>query len=117
MPRQNYSATVESWRRIFDSLDETTAELPHIEMPRAKLAAIYERVVELHRQQAALTAAKQAATKEIEELLEEGRMTATSLRFNLKEHYGNRSPKLIEHGVQPFRGGRPRKKREPSSGG
>ena len=36
-------------------------------------------------------------------LLEEGLKLATFLRVGVRQHYGNRSEKLVEFGFQPFR--------------
>ena len=111
MPRRNHADTIEVWRRILDSTDEDPKEYPELKPARTKLAKVYKRVVELRAEQARLTAAKQAATREMQTLLEEGSRTVNVLRVGLRLRHGNRSPKLIEHGIQPFRGGRPRKKK------
>ncbi|HEX9940853.1 MAG TPA: hypothetical protein VGG03_02455 [Thermoanaerobaculia bacterium] len=55
-----------------------------------------------------MTASKQEASKRLRALLVEGQRIASGLRKFLKEHYGLRSEKLAEFGLQPFRG-RPRK--------
>jgi hypothetical protein len=48
--------------------------------------------------------AKQAASKELQTLLTEGQRLANGMRALLKEHYGIRSEKRAELGLQPFRG-------------
>lgn len=116
MPRRSHAETIEVWKRILDSTDEDPKEYPELKPARTRLARTYKRIVELRSEQARLTAAKQAATREIQALLEEGSKTANVLRIGLRLHHGNRSPKLIEHGVEPFRGGRPRKKKTDSGG-
>jgi hypothetical protein len=47
-------------------------------------------------------------TRQLQEALVEGQRLATVLRLAIKEHYGIRSEKLAEFGLQPVRG-RPRK--------
>ena len=116
MPRRSHAETIEIWRRILDSTDEDPKEYPELKPARTKLAKAYKRVAELRVKQARLTAAKQAATREMQILLEEGSKSANVLSVGLRLHYGNRSPKLIEHGVPPFRGGRPRKKKTDPKG-
>ena len=111
MARRSHAETIEVWRRILDSTDEDPKEYPELKPARTKLARVYKRVAELRIKQARLTAAAQAATREMQALLEEGSRTANVLRVGLRLHHGNRSPKLIQHGVTPFRGGRPRKKK------
>lgn len=115
MARQNHADTMEVWRRLLDSTDEEAAEYPELKTARTKLARMHKRVLELHAEQARLTAAKQAATREMQTLLEEGRKTANVLRVGLKLYHGNRSERLVEHGIKPFRGGR-RRKQKPESG-
>ena len=51
-----------------------------------------------------MTASKQAASKEQQTLLTEGQRLANAIRALVKEHYGIRSEKLAEFGLQPFRG-------------
>lgn len=117
MARRNHADTIEVWRRILDSTDEEAKEYPELKSARSKLAKIHKRVVELSVEQARLAAAKQAATREMQDLLEKGSKTANFLRLGLRLHHGNKSPKLIEHGVEPVRSGRPRKKKKTVSGG
>ena len=59
---------------------------------------------ELNRQQAALAASKQDISRRLQSVLIEAQRLATVLRFALKEHYGPDSEKLVEFGIQPFRG-------------
>jgi hypothetical protein len=110
--RENQADTIESWRRLLAMDEEAKKYPPHLKKRRAKLAAMYKRLVNLRAEQAALAAAKQKVSQEIQTTLEEGRVTATFLRAGLRDHFGNRSERLIEFGVRPFRGGRPRKKKE-----
>lgn len=111
MARRNHADTVESWRRILDSTDEEAKEYPELKPARAKLARTYKRVVELSVEQARLAAAKQAVTREMQTLLEEGSKTANVLSVGLRLRHGNKSPRLIENGIEPIRSGRPRKKK------
>ena len=62
------------------------------------------RLTDINKQQGALTASKQEASKEQQTLLTEGQRLANALRAMVKEHYGIRSEKLAEFGLQPFRG-------------
>lgn len=93
-------------QRLRASTDANAAEIPHMEGTRLKLGALLDRATEINQQQAALTASRQAASKELQQLLREGQRLATILRLGLKEHYGIRSEKLAEFHLQPFRGRR-----------
>jgi hypothetical protein len=117
MARLNQADTLARFKRLIDSLEEGTPEIPELTAARAKLGAMYDRLLTLYAEQAAMAAARQAATREIESILEEGRRTANYLRIGLKTHYGKASEQLVEFGIQPFRGRSRRKKRPaPESG-
>jgi len=115
MARQNQADTLLLFKRLLDSLDEDAPEFPELKAARAKLGVMYERLQALYTEQAALTAAKQTATREIRTLLEEGRSTANFLRLGLQTHYGKTSEQLVEFGIQPFRR-RSRRKKQPAPG-
>lgn len=112
MPRQTFAVTVESWRRLLDSLEENAVDSPEINQHRAKLKAMYERAYKLEQERAALEAAKQAATREIRGLLRKGQTTTTYLRTFLKHLYGPESEALVAFGMQPLRT-RPRTRKKP----
>ena len=113
MARQNQADTLLRFKRLLDALPEDPPELPELKTARAKLGAMHDRLQTLYAEQAAMTAAKQAATREIETVLEEGRRTANFLRLGLQTHYGKTSERLVEFGIQPFRG-RSRRKKQPA---
>jgi hypothetical protein len=91
------------WQRLLAPLAANADELQHLEMPRAKLAAMAAQAAELKQQQAARQAAKQEASKQLQEMLIEGTRLASLLRQAVKQHYGIRSEKLVEFGVPPLR--------------
>jgi hypothetical protein len=98
-----YGVTVNGWERLLVSLDANKQDLPHLETHRALLAGMVAQVRELSAQQAAMAASKQEATKSLRSLLVEGRKLATFLRTGVRQQYGNRSEKLVEFDLQPFR--------------
>ena len=55
-------------------------------------------------QQSAFTASKQEASQKLKTFLIEGDRLANVLQLAVKQHYGIRSEKLAEFGLQPFRG-------------
>lgn len=93
-------------QRLKVSADANAAEMPHLDGTRLKLGTVLDRATEIGKQQAALTASRQAASKELYQLLREGQRLATILRLGIKEHFGIRSEKLAEFHLQPFRGRR-----------
>jgi hypothetical protein len=60
--------------------------------------------VGVSQQQASLTASKQELSKRFGGLLIEDERLAAAIEKLLKEHYGLRSEKLAQFGMQPFRG-------------
>lgn len=105
------------WQQMSTSLTANLVELAHLEVPRSKLSALLTQAVDIHAEQAGLTARKQDASKRLRGVLEEGQRLMTGLRQMLKEHYGPRSEKLAEFGLQPFRGRKTTKKPAPVTPG
>ena len=98
-----YSDFVTDWEHLLNTLAANTAELPHLEAPRAKLQGFLEEVRSLAMQQDLHAANKQLASTQLRAALSNGKKLTTFLRTGLKEHYGNRSEKLVEFGIPPFR--------------
>ena len=99
-----YAGALGTMQRLATSLDANRADLAHIEGSLTQFATVVAQSQELAKQQAALTAAKQEASKQLQILVEEGLRLATLLRLALRQRYGIRSEKLAEFGLQPFRG-------------
>ncbi|HEV7517790.1 MAG TPA: hypothetical protein VGR07_15935 [Thermoanaerobaculia bacterium] len=95
---------VGDWQRLLAPLAANGDELKHLEVPRARLAEMVAQAADLKKQQAAQRAAKQASSQQLQEMLNEGQRLANLLRQSVKQHYGIRSEKLAEFGLQPFRG-------------
>lgn len=72
--------------------------------PWNRLKSLLSRANELVAKQAALTAAKQEVSKELAEVIVEGRRVMAFMDAGLRLYYGNRSEKLVAFGQQPFRG-------------
>jgi hypothetical protein len=95
------------WQRLLAPLAANGDELKHLEVPRARLAAMAAEAEAMKKQQTAQRAAKQVATQQFQEMLTEGERLANLLRQSVKQHYGIRAEKLSEFGMQPFRGRKP----------
>jgi hypothetical protein len=95
-------------QRLTAMLSANSADLPQLEGSRERLEAFWAEIQEAAGRQAIHTAAKQEATQQLNVALVEGMRLANVLRLAVKQHYGIRSEKLAEFGLQPFRG-RPRK--------
>lgn len=99
-----YAGKLGGLSRLSTVLAANASEIPHLAGPHSRLDEILKEAVEVAKQQAALTASKQEATRRLQTLLTEGERVAEGIRKFLKQHYGLRSEKLAEYGLQPFRG-------------
>jgi hypothetical protein len=118
MPRTRIALTVSDWEMLTQSVTaETTAEAPHLEFIHGKLQVFLEEVRQLAVEQGVHEARKQAVTRRMNEILEEGRRTASALKVGLKQHLGNRNEELVKFGIQPLRARKRRKSAEPAPEG
>ena len=99
-----YKGKIEDWHRLQDRLTANASELAHLEGLRTQLGTVLDQTRQIAAAQAAQKAAKQEASKTLKTAVVEGDRLANLLRTALKQHYGIRSEKLAEFGVQPFRG-------------
>jgi transposase len=99
-----YAGVLGDLQRLDDAIEANLGELSHLQGARETIQKILTRGHETAKQQAALIAAKQEMSKQLRTLISDGQRVATAVRSMLKEHYGLRSEKLAEFGIQPFRG-------------
>jgi len=102
--QSSYSGMLGDLSRLVAALTANAAELPHLEGVRARLEKTLAEAQEVAKQQAALAASKQEASKQLRRLIGEGNRVAALMRVGIKEHYGPREEKVAEFGLQPFRG-------------
>jgi hypothetical protein len=100
---KSYAETVNVWDELLVALEANSGDLPQLDLPRQRLQAIRDQIRSFTTEQAAFTASRQQATERVYALLAQGRKLATVLRATVREHYGNRSPKVVEFGLQPLR--------------
>ena len=111
-----YTGILGDWQRSLNTFAANAADLAHLETSRVKLERIFQKAQEVATQQAALTASRQDLSQQMKKLILEGQRVISVLRVSLKDHYGPRSEKLAEFGLQPFRGRKPKSKPEPEPG-
>lgn len=92
------------WDQVAAAQEANAAEIPHMEAPLVKLRALIEQARSLTQQQGALTASKQEASKTLRKTLREGQKLVDLMRTAAIERFGADHEKLVEWGVQPFRG-------------
>jgi hypothetical protein len=103
MSGKTYAVIQQNLELRSKALEANSEELPHLEIPLGKLNGLLGEAKGLTAQQASLTAAKQEVSKRLAELMREGEFLRSFLDAGVKQHYGNRSEKLVEFGLQPFR--------------
>ncbi len=91
-------------QRLKARVADNSAELEHLEVARQGLEQMVVLADAAAGQQAVHTAAKQEASQQLRAAVIEGERLATILRLGVKQFYGIRSEKLVEFGLQPFRG-------------
>lgn len=105
MPKlTTYSGHLGDWTKLLAAIVENEGSLPHLTIPRDQLQVLLEEARDLLAAQAAQAAAKQQTSRRLEEVVSLGSKLATSLRVSIKVIYGNRSEKLTEFHMRPFRG-------------
>jgi hypothetical protein len=110
-----YAGKIGDWQRLLEPINANATELAHLDGSRDKLAGLLSQALTISREQSAHRAAKQEQSLQLRTLIDEGQRLANVLRAALKSHYGIRSEKLAEFGMQPFRG-RARKETPPTDG-
>lgn len=110
MPYQRYAVTHQRMGLKSAALAANLEEFPQRESKVARLDELRALLRELTAEQARLTAARQVISKRIAELTDEAQKLMTFLDVAVKQHYGPRSEKLTEFGLQPFRS-KPRTRR------
>jgi hypothetical protein len=114
---KTYNGVLGRWERLNQTMEANKEDLPTLEPTRQELAAVLAQAKNAAQRQAAHTAGKQEASRELRDYIIEGERKATMLQQGLKSRYGIRSEKLAEFGLQPFRGRfRKAKPEEPAPG-
>jgi hypothetical protein len=99
-----YSAIIGGAQRFNASLEIAVREIPHLEAGRLRFGEVLDRAQGLLTQQATFTATKQELSQQIKTSMEDIQFLSTMLRKGVRQHFGKRSEKLAELGLQPFRG-------------
>lgn len=104
MSESTRSGKLGEWQRLLAALQVNQGDLPHLETQRTQLETMVGQAEDLFQSQAALSASKQEASQQLATLVSECQRLATVLRYSLKQYYGPTAEKLVEFGIQPFRG-------------
>jgi hypothetical protein len=106
MRQRTRSGQLGEWQRLLAALLMNQGDLPFLETQRTQFETLVGQAEDYFQSQAALAASKQDASQKLASLVTECQRLATVVRFSLKQFYGPGAEKLVEFGIQPFRGRR-----------
>ena len=101
---RRYLNVLNGWDQVAAAQEANAAEVPQMEAFLGKLRGLLEQARNLSAQQAALTADKQEVSKQLRKTIRQGQKLVDVMRTGAQAHFGVDSEKLVEWGVQPFRG-------------
>jgi len=105
MARKRKGLTVSELAELIHSVTpEVLAAVPEITDAHARLSGMIAEVNSLWVERAVYESRKQAATKRIDQIVEDARKTATYVRRGLSLHFGADSEQLTAFRMKPFRG-------------
>ena len=99
-----YMHSVNGWEKMDTAVVANRQQVGHLESSLEELRALGQTARNLYAQHAALTATKQQIWKELQAVIQNGNAILKFLREGVRAQYGKDNDKLIEFGVQPFRG-------------
>ena len=105
MPKvKRYLNRLNAWDQTAAAAEANAAELPHLEAHRTHLVALSQEAKSLTVQQGALAASKQEVSRRLRQVMQDGDTLMDFLRTGIRQHFGKKSEKMTEFGMQPFRG-------------
>jgi hypothetical protein len=103
MAGKTYPVIVKNLELRKKAVTVNLAELLHLEEPLGRIDGVLSDVKDFTAQQASLSATKQEISKKLAERIREGERLMAFVDTCVRQRYGNRSEKLVEFGLQPFR--------------
>lgn len=101
---RRYMNRINGWAQTSAGVNANPAQTEHLKPGAVMLEGLHTQAVDLSKQQAALTTAKQEVTKQLRRVLREGDALADFIRTGARALFGADSEKMLEFGMQPFRG-------------
>jgi len=108
-----YMNRVNGWAQVVAGVLANETQVPQLVGGLPRLELLINLMRSLSVQFATLRASKQEMAQQIQAVLREGDALADFLKTGARAHYGSDSEKLVEFGVQPFRGRAKKKVTEP----
>lgn len=101
---KSFGEFVSHWSLLAAGLAANAGDMAHLESHRLLLQQIVAQALGALSEQRIQSAAKQDLSRRVEVLVNQGSKLASFLRAGVKQTYGNRSEKLVEFDLIPFRG-------------
>ena len=106
MPNTNFASFTTETAQIVNAMEANLGDFPHVEAERLELKALTQEMLDLTRQQDALSARSQQITKDLTEKKDRSQVLFVQLRNAVKAKYGTRNEKLTEFRLRPLGGRR-----------
>lgn len=97
-----YMNKVNGWDKMDTAVTANGSQLDPLAVKLPELRDKGVQLRNLYAEHAALAAARQTVTEQMQQVLGEGEQIFRLLREGLRQHYGKRNPKLVEFGVDPL---------------
>jgi hypothetical protein len=102
MSKTSLADFVTDWEKLLKNVTDTAAELPDISVYKSALDPLLAGAKD-SLALAARIGVKQQETKDRQALMKEGKEAASKLRLAIKAHFGPRSERLLQYGMNPLR--------------
>lgn len=108
MPKESYGNHMFGWDRLAATAEINVKDLGHMSKEIEVLKEALAEAREAKHRQIVLRAAAQQASRDLEAAMEKANEVAVRLNQGILSRYGNRSEKLVEFGLRPWRPRRPK---------
>jgi len=103
MPKSSLADFVTDWETLLKNVSDATTELPNMDVYKGVLEKLLASAKDGIALSHARRGLKQQETKDLRELMVEGKDAAAKLRSAIKAHFGPRSEMLLQFGMTPVR--------------
>lgn len=100
----SYAKVMQTFKKVLAATEEHSTRMPDVSQVREELQETLAEAELAKTRQDSHTAARQATTQELEEILARGRDLVMRLQFAAKLALGPRSEQLVQFGSAPLRG-------------
>jgi hypothetical protein len=103
MPKSSLADFVTDWETLLKNVSDAAAELPNMDVYKGALEKLLASAKDGIALSHARRGIKQQETKDLRELIVQGKDAASQLRSAVKAHFGPKSERLLQFGITPVR--------------